>query len=158
MTSTPLYDTMAPMGISRVCWCCWTCDGVRLAETTRFREGEDGEVPVIALWGLYHDGRALKFLGDMLGEPERRGVTVCDASLLPRPYGRVKKTEREKSVIVDGYFNVRNLKSFYSPIGPGIKHLSTKGCHWWQTYTYKKGYIYKMIYGTTEPSMREKGL
>ena len=40
---------------------------------------------------------------------------------------RDEKTEQEKSVIVDGYFNVRNLKFFYSPIGPGIKHLSTEG-------------------------------
>ena len=30
------------------------------------------------------------------------------------PDDPVKKTEREKSVIVDGYLNVRNLKSYYS--------------------------------------------
>ena len=50
---------------------------VRLVETTRYREGEGGEV--IILWGL--DGRAVEFLGDALGEPERRGVTVCDADV-----------------------------------------------------------------------------
>jgi hypothetical protein len=32
--------------------------------------------------------------------------------------------EREKSVM--GNFNVRNLMAFYSPVGPGIKHLSIK--------------------------------
>ena len=45
-------------------------------------------------------------------------------SLLPR---QSKKIRAGKIRDCDGYFNVRNLKSFYSPTGPGIKHLSTKG-------------------------------